>query len=126
MPDPATAAPQNPWRRDVPLRDWQSQALLKWKESHRGIVKVVTGAGKTIFAQQCMRLFHEKYRDGKSIIIVPTTALLDQWFVSLLEDLNVTESEIACFSGEGKAPGLCRVNVFVINTARKISQYIRP
>lgn len=126
MSVPATITPENNWRDDVPLRDWQREALLKWGEDLRGIVKVVTGAGKTIFAQQCMRLFHEKYRDGKSIIIVPTTALLDQWFVSLLEDLNVTESEIACFSGEGKAPGLCRVNVFVINTARKISQYIRP
>lgn len=114
----------NNWREGVSLRDWQREALQKWQENFRGIVKVVTGAGKTIFAEQCMRLFHEKYPDGKSIIIVPTIALLDQWVVSLLEDLNVPESEIACFSGEDKATSLHRVNVFVINTARKVAQYI--
>jgi superfamily II DNA or RNA helicase len=116
----------NNWRRDSSLRDWQHEALLKWQENLRGIIKVVTGAGKTIFAQQCMRVFHEKYSVGKSIIIVPTIALLDQWVVSLLEDLNVSESEITCFSGEDKATKLNRVNVFVINTARKIAQYIKP
>jgi len=114
------------WQETVSLRDWQREALEKWRQNCRGIVKVVTGAGKTIFAQQCMRVFHEKYPSGKSIIIVPTVALLDQWVVSLLEDLNVSESEIACFSGEDKAAGLNRVNVFVINTARKIVQYIKP
>lgn len=115
----------NSWRADVSLRAWQREALQAWEKAFRGIVKVVTGAGKTIFAQQCMRLFHEKYTNGKSIIIVPTTALLDQWVVSLLEDLKVPESEIACFSGEDKAASLRSINVFVINTARKVAQYIK-
>lgn len=126
MSNPSGIKPKSRWRDDVPLRDWQREALLLWQSAFRGIVKVVTGAGKTIFAQQCMRLFHQKYLEGKSIIIVPTTALLDQWFVSLLEDLGVAESEIACFSGEDKAPSLRKVNIFVINTARKISKYIQP
>lgn len=119
------AAPVS-WRADVALRDWQRGAIAKWQQGFRGIVKVVTGAGKTIFAQQCMRLFHQKYSNGKSIIVVPTTALLDQWYVSLLEDLGVSENEIACFSGEGKAPSLHRVNIFVINTARNIARWVRP
>jgi superfamily II DNA or RNA helicase len=126
MPVQGPNTTTNSWRGDVSPRDWQREALQKWQENFRGIVKVVTGAGKTIFAEQCMRLFHEKYSDGKSIIIVPTIALLDQWVVSLLEDLNVRESEIACFSGEDKATTLHRVNIFVINTARKVAQYIRP
>lgn len=125
MPAQTSNAKTNSWRVDTLLRDWQREALHKWQQDFRGIVKVVTGAGKTIFAEQCMLMFHEKYSDGKSIIIVPTIALLDQWVVSLLEDLNVPESEIACFSGEGKAPNLNRVNVFVINTARKVVQYIK-
>ena len=112
------------WRENIALRDWQIEALRLWRQHFRGIVKVVTGAGKTIFAQQCMRSFHDKYIDGKSIIIVPTTALLDQWVVSLMEDLNVCESDIACFSGEDKSTSLRRVNIFVINTARNIAQFI--
>jgi superfamily II DNA or RNA helicase len=126
MPAQSPIAKKNIWRGEVSLRDWQREALDRWQEHFKGIVKVVTGAGKTIFAEQCMLSFHEKYPDGKSIIIVPTAALLDQWVVSLLEDLNVSESEIACFSGEDKATSLNRVNVFVINTARKLAQYIRP
>lgn len=117
---------ENDWRLDLPLRGWQREALQKWQENFRGIVKVVTGAGKTIFAEQCMLLFRDKFPAGKSIIVVPTIALLDQWVVSLMEDLKVAESEIACFSGEDKATALNRVNVFVINTARKITRYLRP
>lgn len=115
----------NAWRADLPLRKWQREALQKWQRNLRGIVKVVTGAGKTIFAEQCMRLFHDRHPYGRSIIIVPTVALLDQWFVSLVEDLSVDESEIACFSGEGKATSLNRVNIFVINTARNSTDYLR-
>ena len=126
MPAQRPNATPNNWKENASLRDWQLEALKKWQENFRGIIKVVTGAGKTIFAEQCMRLFHARFSAGKSIIIVPTTALMDQWVVSLQEDLNVPESEIACFSGEDKAASLNRVNVFVINTARKIAQYIRP
>jgi len=37
------------------LRAWQEQALPKWiAEGHRGIVEVVTGGGKTVFALACI------------------------------------------------------------------------
>ena len=31
----------------VKLRDWQREALAKWREADRGVVAVVTGGGKT-------------------------------------------------------------------------------
>lgn len=126
MPQSSPQSPALQWRAISSPRQWQRDALLEWSTTLRGIVKVVTGAGKTIFAQQCMRVFHAKYPAGKTIIVVPTVALLDQWTVSLTEDLGVSDAEIACFSAEEKPTGLRRVNVFVLNTARKIGQYIRP
>lgn len=104
-------------------REWQLNALELWRKEFRGVVSVVTGGGKTIFAEICMVDFCQKFPSGKIVIIVPTTALLDQWYVSLQEDLNLTSTEISCFSGQEKSEKLSMVNLFVINTARQISDY---
>ena len=106
------------WSLTNPPREWQSKALDAWKRSFRGIVSVVTGGGKTTFAQMCMQEFRERYPLGRFIVLVPTLALLDQWYVSLREDLGVSENEIALFSGEGRPEHFGTVNLMVINTAR--------
>ena len=35
------------------LREWQEKAFPLWWEKKRGIIKVVTGGGKTFFAIHC-------------------------------------------------------------------------
>jgi superfamily II DNA or RNA helicase len=102
----------------MPPRAWQEQAFRRWTEDQRGVVSVVTGGGKTIFAFLCMEAFRRKYEQGYVIILVPTITLLDQWYVSLQTDFGVAESDIACFSSEEKPSGFARVNLMVINTAR--------
>jgi superfamily II DNA or RNA helicase len=106
------------WRLSVEPRAWQRAALEEWKKALRGVVSVVTGAGKTVFAELCIVEFLHRCPFGRVIIIVPTTALLDQWYVSLREDLGIRRCEIATYSGDGRSltPGV--VNIFVINTAR--------
>src|SRR5437879_2326790 len=106
------------WRLAVEPRSWQSAAFEQWKKGLRGVVSVVTGAGKTAFAQMCMLEFRLRYPTGRFLIVVPTTALLDQWYVSLEEDLGVLPDEITTYSGEHRstAPGV--VSLLVINTAR--------
>ena len=79
---------------------------------------MVTGAGKTAFAQMCMGHFRRLHPDGRFIIIVPTLALLDQWYVSLCEDFAVPAQSIATYSGEGRPPEPTTVNLMVANTAR--------
>jgi len=69
----------------------------------------------------CMLAFRQDNPEGQYIIIVPTTALLDQWYVSLIEDLGVAESEMACFSAEEMPNSRKVVNLLVINTARQIA-----
>ena len=99
-------------------RDWQSNALKVWQHSLRGIASVVTGGGKTTFALMCMQVFRRRYPAGRFVIVVPTLALVDQWYVSLREDLMVLDDSIAVFSGEGRPKDFSEVNLMVVNTAR--------
>src|SRR5262245_60318091 len=82
-------------------REWQTQALAEWKaRQRRGIAHVVTGAGKTRFAELCIADFLNEYPRARVNILVPTLALLDQWYVDLREDLGVDADDVALFSGE--------------------------
>ena len=106
------------WFLSKKPRTWQSNALHIWEQSLRGIASVVTGGGKTTFALMCMQVFREHFSDGRFIIIVPTLALLDQWYVNLREDLAVPDASIACFSGEARPKDFAKINLMVLNTAR--------
>lgn len=88
------------------------------------MVSIVTGGGKTVFAFMCMLEFLKRYQNGRFIIVVPTTALLDQWYIALCENLRVPEDEIACYSGEEKPDRPRRVNIAVINTARNLTEHL--
>ena len=58
------------------------------------------------------------------VILVPTVALLDQWFVGLGEDLGVAGKDIAVFGG-GRRPRQPRsINLMVINTGRNAAPAI--
>jgi superfamily II DNA or RNA helicase len=81
---------------------------------------VVTGGGKTIFAAQCILSFVEAFPVGKVFVVVPTTALLDQWIMDIKDEIGATDSEIAVFSGEEKSAAPHRVNLIVINSARQM------
>ena len=87
------------------LRDWQAEAFPLWWDKQQGIIKVVTGGGKTFFAIHCIKEFLQEYPTKNILIVVPSIALLDQWQESieaLLEvDLSINGggeqlSEISC------------------------------
>jgi superfamily II DNA or RNA helicase len=106
------------WRLKYPPREWQRAAFEIWKRKSSGVVSVVTGGGKTVFAQLCIMDFIVKNPTGKVFIVVPTTTLLDQWISSLIDELNVSADEISQFSGEKSSKKTSPINVLVINTAR--------
>ena len=106
------------WRLKYPPREWQRAAFEIWKSNSSGVVSVVTGGGKTVFAQLCILDFISKNPAGKVFIVVPTTTLLDQWISSLIDELNVSADEISQFSGEKSSKKTSVINVLVINTAR--------
>ena len=113
---------RNKWRLTLRPRDWQDEAIRLWKAAgNRGIVSVVTGAGKTALAMLCMNELRQHQETVRFLIIVPTIALLDQWFISLRDDLGVDESDIALYSGESHSEQPRLVNLAVINTARTVA-----
>jgi superfamily II DNA or RNA helicase len=106
------------WQLKYPPREWQRAAFEIWKSNSSGVVSVVTGGGKTVFAQLCILDFIGKNPTGKVFIVVPTTTLLDQWISSLIDELNVSADEISQFSGERSSKKTSVINVLIINTAR--------
>lgn len=87
----------------------------------RGVVSVVTGGGKTVFAEACLLEFFQQFPDGRAVIIVPTTALLDQWYVSLQDELGVPKQEIGLLGGGEKPKAKAKIVIAVINSARRIA-----
>lgn len=114
-----------PWKLSVELYRWQKDAKKAWWENNgKGIVKVVTGAGKTIFALSLISdLFNsEAYKDGglRVIIIVPTTVLLDQWLIETMDKLHIPRENIAIFYGKEKENVEDKnILIYVINSARR-------
>lgn len=109
---------QGLWKHDVSPREWQKKAIKIWDKNMRGIVKVATGGGKTIFALGCINSFLSKKKSAKVIIVVPTVSLQDQWIISLTEDFKLTESDIESKTFEEDSPRV--FHVLVINTARNL------
>jgi superfamily II DNA or RNA helicase len=103
------------------LRAWQRAALEAWEQaSHRGIVSVVTGGGKTLFALSCV----ERIRPVATLIVVPTSALLEQWweeaanFFGLdLDELNIVDGSLRFRLGA--------INIAVLNTAARLPDKMR-
>lgn len=98
------------------LRRWQTEALSLWEAGgHRGIIEVVTGGGKTVFALSCI----ETLGVATAIVVVPTVALLDQWWEEVAAFFELRLDDIHVISASGKVrPGT--INLVVLNTASKI------
>jgi superfamily II DNA or RNA helicase len=97
----------------VELRAWQRDALELWSEQRRGIVAVVTGGGKTVFALAAAKLTLSERPALRVMVLVPTVALQDQW----LEEID------QYFPGRSvsdSADSDATFVVLVINSARRI------
>jgi len=106
-----------PWTlKKKPLR-WQLEALSKWSLEYRGVLSVATGAGKTFFAFLAMLNIRSNFPECKFIIVVPTVPLLDQWYVSIKEELGLTDSEIALMGGGWSFEQPKLVNIIVMKSA---------
>lgn len=58
----------------------QEECRVKWiKNGCKGTIVASTGFGKTRTGLNCIRSFTNKYPNTKIIVIVPTTALKEQW-----------------------------------------------
>lgn len=102
-------------------RHWQIEALLAWERAnHRGIVSVVTGGGKTVFALSCI----DRIRPVATLIIVPTAALLEQWWEEAASYFDLDLDEINIVTGSLRFR-LGAINIAVLNTAAKLAEKIQ-
>lgn len=111
--------------------EWQEECLDIWFENNcRGIINVVTGAGKTVFALGAIArletmLANDTDRILKVKIIVPKVFLANQWNQVLKEDLGVLKENIGIFSGARKDPYHRKFMIYVVNSARyTLTQHI--
>jgi superfamily II DNA or RNA helicase len=102
------------------LREWQAKAFPLWWSKKRGIVKVVTGGGKTVFAIHCLTKYLEENKDHSIFIVVPSIALLDQWYEGLQKDFK--EKEISLNGGGEHLEKLSRINISTIDSVKNIIQ----
>lgn len=84
--------------------------------NHRGIISVVTGSGKTIFALSCIA----DLRPDTTLIVVPTAALLEQWWEEAAFYFDIPLEEIHVIRGRGRLK-TGSINLAVINTASQLA-----
>ena len=100
------------------LRSWQEEALLRWEGARRhGIVAVVTGAGKTIFALACIA----RNQADTTLVVVPTVALLDQWWEETASFFGLKLDEVHVITGKQRMRS-GTINLAVLNTASKLHE----
>jgi superfamily II DNA or RNA helicase len=112
-----------PWQLTFELYRWQKECKERWWDNGGGgIVKVVTGAGKTVLALGLVsEVKQQHYQDQPFTVItvVPNTALLDQWYEEYVENLNLPEDRVGVFYGEEKNDITDHdVIIYVLNSAR--------
>ena len=100
------------------LREWQENAFPLWWAKKRGIIKVVTGGGKTVFAIHCLRKYLEEEPDKSILIVVPSIALLDQWYEGI--SLNFKSKDIALNGGGEQITDLSKVCITTIDSLKNI------
>lgn len=98
------------------LRDWQREAMVRWHAAgHSGIVSVVTGGGKTVFALSCI----DQLQPDTTLVVVPTVALLDQWWSEAAAFFDLDLDEVHIVRGNGNIR-TGTINLAVLNTASKL------
>jgi superfamily II DNA or RNA helicase len=100
------------------LRRWQEEALLRWEDAgHCGIVGVVTGGGKTVFALSCIK----KLQPETSLVVVPTIALVDQWWEEAASFFGLALDEVHVITGNQNMR-VGTINLAVLNTASRLHE----
>ena len=104
------------------LREWQEKAFPLWWEKKRGIIKVVTGGGKTFFAIHCLNRYLENDPQKSILIVVPSIALLDQWYDSLSQ--NFDDKEISLNGGGEQTKVITKICISTIDSLKNIISLI--
>lgn len=107
--DPShSGSPQaNARRPPRSLQAWQARACDAWEAGdevgpNRGTLEIFTGGGKSLIALECLRRAQSASPGLRAMIVVPTLALARQWQRVVLENTELTDSQIGALDGEHK------------------------
>ena len=82
-------------KRNYVLREYQTDAVKKLSSNNwRGVIVLPTGAGKTLIGLEA--IFRLRLR---TLIVVPTLDLMNQWFSRLIVLLGIPRSLIGLYGG---------------------------
>lgn len=129
-PDATESAPskqsQNKWNllNGLELHDWQVECMRNWfAASKRGVVKVVTGAGKTVLALAIAQELQNNHEpDLRVAIIVPTIVLMGQWYDAIARYGNLPPEAVGRLGGgfSDDFSGKKRILIAVLASASKL------
>ncbi len=81
-------------------RPYQREAVQRWLDAEgRGVVVLPTGAGKTVVAMMAMEAV-----GARTLVVVPTIELLQQWRVGLIEKLGLPAESVGVIGGGSYEP----------------------
>lgn len=107
----------------IELHSWQKECVENWfVAGRRGVMKVVTGAGKTVLALAIAEQLQQRHVPNLRVaIVVPTVVLLDQWREELLTRGNLPRTAIGLLGGgeECSFNDETRIIVSVLNSAAR-------
>jgi len=86
-----------PIKEKFKLRDYQERAYSAWLQGRRGVIVLPVGSGKTFIALKAisdLRL--------KTLVLVPTIDLLNQWAENISKWLDIPRSYIGIYGGGKK------------------------
>jgi superfamily II DNA or RNA helicase len=116
--------------RGIDLHPWQKECVDVWFQAgKKGVLKVVTGAGKTVLALAIAeKLQQVEAHNLRVVIVVPTLVLLAQWKHEILSRSNLPSEAIGSLGGgsDDTFNPDTRILICVLNSAaRKLPDLVR-
>lgn len=112
--DQRSSLPPVIFKSKIKLYNWQEETLGQLLKKDFGVLEAPTGSGKTVMALEAIAR-----RQQKTLVLVHTKELLEQWLERIAEFLSIPKSEIGVL-GAGKRKIGKKITLGMFQTLRKL------
>lgn len=123
----------NPLIKPITRDERQQEAVTKWMQYHgKASIVACTGLGKTYIAIKAIKRLQKRYPNLKVLVLVPTTALKEQWIETLTENSVIKNVSVQVMMGASQRQYECdllvidechRINSEVLSNVFKVIKY---